>query len=150
LRNLRTILLTILLTWPRGLPRLTGSARLLRVARLLLRVLPVGRPRLLRAWLVTLPAIRCALLRLIGTVLSGRAVRPLLAGLVAAIVVQARIGAAERALLGDDPSADALRGVHLAHETLIAQRLSRRDRKRHRGKAGAATYAGADREAART
>ena len=53
LRNLRAILLTILPTWPRGLSALTGSARLLRVARLrprsLLRVLPVGRPRLLRA-----------------------------------------------------------------------------------------------------
>src|SRR5258707_1367313 len=109
-----------------------------------LRPLPVRRSGLGRAL-----SVGRAWLRLTGTVLSGRPVRPWLARLIAAIVVQARIGAAERALLGDDLAADGLRGVHLAHKSLIALRLSRRDRKRHRRKARAAAHAGADGEAAR-
>src|ERR1019366_6405583 len=46
--------------------------------------------------------------------------------------------------LGDDLAADALRGMDLAHKTLIAQRLLRRDRKRQRRKAPAG--AGPDRK----
>ena len=52
-------------------------------------------------------------------------------------------------MLGDDLSADALRGVDLPHKALVALRLSRRDRQRHRGKARAGA-ARPDRKTART
>ena len=80
-------------------------------------------------------------LRLVATVLSGlltgltRAVlawlltRTVLAGLAGPLsrlprrivtVVETRIGAAQGTLLGDDLTADGLRGVNLTHKALVA------------------------------
>src|ERR1700722_15772675 len=79
-----------------------------------------------------------------------QAVLPLQARLprrvVARIIVSRRIGLPQRALLRDDLPPDALGGVDLAHDALIAQRLLRRNRQRCRGEAAAG--AGADRKAA--
>ena len=67
-----------------------------------------------------------------------QAVLPLQAGLtrrvVAQIIVSRRIGLPQRALLGDDLSPDALGGMDLAHDALIALRLLRRNHQRCRGK----------------
>ena len=49
-------------------------------------------------------------------------------------------------MLGHDLPPQILRGMDLAHKTLVAQRLLRRDHERHRGKAAAG--AGADGETA--
>ena len=79
-----------------------------------------------------------------------RAILSLRAGLtrrVIAWIISGRIGLPQRALLADDLAADALRGVDLAHDALVALGLLRRDRQRQRGKAAAS--AGADRKAAR-
>src|SRR5262249_41459083 len=102
---------------PRGLSLLARAAFLLLIARLL----PVRRAGLLCALSVrALPVVGRTLLRLAGTVLSGRAVRPLLIRLVAAIG-RRRIGATEGALLNHDLSAGGLRRMHLPHEALITQ-----------------------------
>src|ERR1700722_12963685 len=53
------------------------------------------------------------------------------------LLLPLRIGAAQRALLGDDLTADGLRGMDLTYDALIAQRLLRRDHERLRGKAPA-------------
>src|SRR6202022_1576133 len=50
-------------------------------------------------------------------------------------IVSGGVSLALDAPLGDDLAADILRGVNLAHDALVAQRLLRRDRERHRGKA---------------
>src|SRR6185312_12953850 len=65
---------------------------------------------------------------------------------VALIIVSRRIGLPQGALPGDDLPSDVLRGMDLAHDALIAQRLLRRNRQRRRGEAAAG--AGTDRKAA--
>jgi hypothetical protein len=67
-----------------------------------------------------------------------RRLRAGLTRLVAAVrIVQGRIGATQGALLAHDLPAEILRGMDLTHKTLIAQRLLRRYRQRHRGEANA-------------
>ena len=79
----------------------------------------------------------------------GRSSAAAAAGPAADAADRGRIGAAEVALLGHDLPADGLRRMQLAHETLVARDLLRRDRQRHRGKARAAGAAGPDGKAAR-
>jgi hypothetical protein len=88
------------------------------------------------AWLLrALPLRRAGLLLLTGRLLlAGRLLLTRLPRRLVATVLVARrrIGAADRTLLADDLPADALRGVHLSHNSLIAGRLLRRDRQRRR------------------
>ena len=62
-------------------------------------------------------------------VLLLRSVGPQSAGLTRPVrpvrTDQPRIGAAERAMLGDHPAAEILRRVNLPHKTLVAQNLLR-------------------------
>jgi len=115
-----------------------------------------------RAWRrqLSLAVLRVRCLRRTGTLrqavlplqsgLTRRIVAQVRIGIVAQIVpariVSVRIGLPQRALLADDLAADALRGMNLAHDALVAQRLLRRD---HQGRGGEApTGAGPDRKAA--
>ena len=98
--------------------------------------------RLPRPQLLTLPVRLTGLLR---SAASRQSILSRAARCVAAI--DAGIGAAERALFVDDAAADSLRGMHLAHEALVALHLLWRNRQRHRGEARAAG-AGPDGEAA--
>ena len=77
--------------------------------------------------LLTLP-VRRARLRL-----SGQLILTLRAGRLVAAVRRGRrrIGAPSRTLLVHDLASDILRGVQLAHNTLIARRLLRGDREGH-------------------
>src|SRR6266850_7040436 len=128
----------VLRRWQPGVRRRTRWR-----TRPLLQPLPVRSAGLLLSrpvWLAWLPQtwlLRTRSLR--QTILS---LRTGLTRLVAT-VVQAGIGAAEGALLGDDATAEILRGVDLTHKPLVAQRLPRRDRQRHRGKT-CTSRAGAD------
>ena len=110
--------------------------------QLLLALTIVGRTR--RLWLagLTRTILSGRLGGLAGTVLTRRPrltrlTRAVLARLLrlAGLTRLGRIGAADRALLGDDLAAGSLRGVHLAHNALIACRLLRRDGERHRCRA---------------
>ena len=120
--------------------RHAGRARLhaLRLHALSLQARPL-QARWLRLSRLARPVLQTlALLRQALTLLR-KAVLPLQAGLtrrvVAQIIVSRRIGLPQRALLADDLAADALRGVDLTHDALIAQRLLRRDHERHGGEA---------------
>jgi hypothetical protein len=86
------------------------------------------------------------------TGVSGPAIRPRraarpLAGPGGRIIAQRRVVADGVAALGDDLPADGLRGMDPPHDALIARRLLRRDRQRHRGKAGAGAGTRPDRKA---
>jgi hypothetical protein len=102
-----------------GLPRRTGPCR---SRSLQLLTLPVGRARLLRRLRLTRPVLQARLPA--RSILSRQSVllRPA-ARRVAA--VEARIGAAEFALLAHDLPSEILRRVNLAHKTLVAQHLLR-------------------------
>jgi hypothetical protein len=102
-----------------GLPRRTRPCR---SRSLQLLTLPVGRARLLRRLRLTRPVLQARLPA--RSILSRQSVllRPA-ARRVAA--VEARIGAAEFALLAHDLPSEILRRVNLAHKTLVAQHLLR-------------------------
>jgi len=108
-----------------GLLRRAGLLLALTVGRALLRL---ARTIVRRASLTRTVVWRAGLLWA-RTILSG-----LLAGARRVVaLVDTWVGAAEGALLADDLSADGLRRVQLAHETLVALGLLRRDCERHGG-----------------
>jgi hypothetical protein len=97
--------------------------------------------------ILSLAILSARRLRRAGTL--RQAVLPLQAGPTRRIVAQiipVRIGLPQRALPANDLTADALRGMNLAHDALVAQRLLRRNHERCRGKASAG--AGANRKTA--
>jgi hypothetical protein len=101
--------------------RTGGSRCIARRARRRLQLPAVPARLLLRAGILRQTVLALTgLAQLTGLALLARLTR----GIVAQII-PVRIGPPQRALLGDDPAADILRRVNLAHDALIAQSLLR-------------------------